>query len=83
MAKASNGTGPVYQGHVGGLVLWRDGNKAVVSIKLYGQWIRAAEADCRGLFHETCDVADLLDMTWQAELARRDRRANLLKEAAG
>lgn len=34
------------------LVLWRDGNLAVVSIKLGGYWLRVAEADCREMFFE-------------------------------
>lgn len=42
---------PLYRVSLEGAVLWRDGRRAVVSLKLDGLWLRILEADTEGMFH--------------------------------
>jgi hypothetical protein len=71
-------------------VLWRDGNHAVVSLKLAnGTWCRAVSCDCRDLFNVELDsstLARLVDQVHRAtraqSLRERGRKAKLAREAS-
>ena len=42
---------PLYRVSLEGAALWRDGRRAVVSLKVDGLWLRILEADAEGMFH--------------------------------
>lgn len=59
-----------------GLVLWRDGSKAVVSVHINNRWIRALEADVTGVFCESCDELAWRNLCIAAGLAKRENTRN-------
>lgn len=64
---------PLYQCRFDSLVLWRDGNRAVVSICIAGRWVRLMACDCRGNFYEEVSSDGLR----QASRADRDKRRTM------
>lgn len=68
-------TDPLFQFHFDRLTLWRDGNKAVVSLCINGRWLRLVEADCREMFFEEirCEALRLVSRS-DRDMRRRRRR---------
>lgn len=64
----------VYQAELGGVALWRDGTKAVVSLCLGGLWIRILEAEAATMFHEKRSPAELEAIARGHFNRRRDYR---------
>jgi hypothetical protein len=58
-----------------GLVLWRDGAQAVVSLKKDGRWIRLLATRCNGMFHAEVSAAELEALSIEAPLVRRRAEA--------
>jgi len=84
---------PGYQVELDGCCLWRDGARAVVSLKLNGRWVRVAEAPAHGIFNEARTRPELAALSWRAYSASvryrlreadyaRSPRTPRLKEAA-
>lgn len=57
------------------LVLWRDGQKAVVTLTINGRSVRILEADCREIFFETAGADMLRELSRVDYLARRKGRS--------
>lgn len=49
----------LFRHQVTAIVLWRDGARAVVSVKCGDAWSRVLEADMAGNFHEQLDAEPL------------------------
>ena len=68
-------TDPLFQFQFDRLTLWRDGNKAVVSLCINGRWLRLVEADCRTLFFEEIESDSLRQVSrTNRDVTRRHRR---------
>ena len=65
-----------------GLVLWRDGNNAVVSLQLIdGSWCRIMSCDCRGVFVVEASRAQIEALARQHRNMIQRRRRGLVRVA--
>ena len=70
-----------FQLKLNALTLWRDGQKAVVSMTINGRSVRILEADCRTMFFETAGPELLKELSWEDYTARRRARRRQLEAA--